>query len=57
MYFATLVDPDNREDLARAITELVDHGELRRALGEAGRRWAKSFSWGSTAQKLFEDLV
>ena len=36
---------------------LVDRAELRRALGEAGRRWAKSFSWDATARKLFEDLV
>ncbi len=52
-----LVDPDDRDGLARAITELVDHGELRRTLGEAGQRWAKRFSWDATARKLFEDLV
>ncbi len=52
-----LVDPDDRDGLAQAITELVDRAELRRTLGEAGRRWAKSFSWVVTARKLFEDLV
>jgi glycosyltransferase involved in cell wall biosynthesis len=52
-----LVDPDDRDGLARAITELVDGGELRRSLGESGRRWAKRFSWDATARRLFEDLV
>ena len=52
-----LIDPDDREGLARAITELVDRADLRRTLGEAGRRWAKRFSWHATARKLFEDLV
>ncbi len=52
-----LVDPNDREELARAITELVNGGELRRSLGESGRRWAKRFSWDATARRLFEDLV
>ena len=52
-----LVDPDDREALARAIMELVDRAVLRRTLGAAGRRWAKSFSWHATVRKLFENLV
>ena len=52
-----LVDPDDRDGLARAITELIDRRELRHTLGEAGRRWAKSFSWDATARRLFENLV
>lgn len=35
----------------------VDHGELRRTPGKAGRRWTKSFPWDVAARKLFENLV
>ena len=52
-----LVDPDDRDALARAVIELLDRGERRRTLGKAGRRFAKRFSWDETARILFEDLV
>jgi len=52
-----LIDPDDRDELAQAIRQLMGDRELRRTIGESGRRWAKSFSWEATARKLFENLV
>lgn len=51
-----LVDPDDRRSLAHAIERLVDNRTLRKSMGEAGRRRAKTFSWKDTATKLFEGL-
>jgi glycosyltransferase involved in cell wall biosynthesis len=51
-----LVEPEDRDGLSRAIVKLVSDGSLRRSLGDAGRRWARSFSWQSTAHRLFDGL-
>lgn len=47
------IDPDDRESLTRAFTSLALSKELRRELGENGRKWARSFSWHNVAHMLF----
>ena len=45
-----LVDPGNKEEWVRAVTEaVVGSGERRM---EAGRLWASGFSWDQTADEL-----
>ena len=51
-----LVDPDDREALAGAISRLVTKPSLRREMGESGRRWANRFTWNATARALFAGL-
>ena len=52
-----LVEPDDRDALARAIAALLEDDELRRSLGAGGRRWARRFSWETTAARLFDNLA
>lgn len=51
-----LVAPDDRAALAKALTRLIESAELRQQMGEAGRRWASSFDWETTARRLFANL-
>ena len=51
-----LVEPNDRAALAAALTRLIECPELRRRMGEAGRRRANAFDWESTATKLFANL-
>jgi glycosyltransferase involved in cell wall biosynthesis len=53
-----LVTPDDKADLARTTHLLLESADLRRRLGEAGRRWAEQFSVAGLvreAARLYED--
>ena len=52
---ALLVDPYNIEDIAIAMSRLIQEDELRRNLIVKGRERASSYSWQGTAQ-LYLDL-
>ena len=47
-----LLSPDEPEEWSRVMLELLEDGERRRELVEAGRRRAASFSWGRSADAL-----
>ncbi len=50
-----LVPPENSAALGRAITDLLDHPEKARQLGEAGyRRVHRNLTWTAVAQKTVE---
>ena len=50
-----LVEPENPEELAKAIIKLLKDEGLRRELGENGRKYvAKNHSWESVARKVAE---
>jgi len=59
--FGLCVEPGNAEDLANAISYLLDHPEEARKMGENGRKAVKeAFNWGVEEQKLFalyEDIL
>lgn len=47
------VDPENVEEIASAITYLLDHPEEARRMGENGRRAVETeFNWGTEEKKL-----
>lgn len=47
-----LVDPGDSDRLTDAIARLIDDGDLRRRLGEAGRAHAAAFNWPDNLRKL-----
>lgn len=47
-----LVDGERWESVADAIASLASDPERRAAMGEAGRQWAKGFSWRRQAAKV-----
>lgn len=47
-----LVDGERWESVADAIASLVSDPARRAAMGEAGRQWARSFSWPRQAAKV-----
>ncbi|MGI0090234.1 MAG: glycosyltransferase family 4 protein [Nitrososphaerales archaeon] len=47
-----LVEPNNVDELARAIEILLYDDEKRIAMGRAGRMFAESLDWGVVAQKV-----
>ncbi|MFC1975743.1 glycosyltransferase family 4 protein [Chloroflexota bacterium] len=48
-----LVEPDNPEAFAEAVTYLIDHPQESRAMGENGRRAVmEKYNWTGEAQKL-----
>ena len=47
-----LVDPGNKEEWVRAVTEAVVGSGMQHM--KAGRLWASGFSWDQTAEKLLE---
>lgn len=49
---ALLIPPGDPEALRRAIHQLAAHPERRRHMGEAGRRFAASFSWERSARRV-----
>jgi glycosyltransferase involved in cell wall biosynthesis len=51
---ARLFDPRDTGQLARALLELLDSEESRRALSEAGLRRAAQFSWPRTARATLD---
>ncbi len=52
-----LVSPDNPGGLSEALGQLIENEQLRRAMGENGRRWARSHSWDDSARTLLEGLA
>jgi glycosyltransferase involved in cell wall biosynthesis len=48
-----LVPTGKPQALSAALRRLLEDGELRRRLGENGRRHARSFSWAQNAARLF----
>jgi glycosyltransferase involved in cell wall biosynthesis len=48
-----LVPPDRPAQLAAAFEKLIHDESLRRALGDAGRKWAARNSWKKSAEALF----
>lgn len=59
--FGVCVDPDNINEFSNAIRVLLNNEELRREMGENGRRAVKEvFNWDTQAENLFslyEELV
>lgn len=47
-----IVEPSNAEAIANALQHLLEHPEQARAMGEAGKSWAKQFSWSDSARAL-----
>ena len=51
-----LVDPGDEAALVDAIRRLASDAELRRRLGENGRRFASGFSWDACARATYDAL-
>ena len=52
-HFGICVDPENTEEFAAAIRELLDHPEKARQFGQNGRKAIREhFSWEKEAEKL-----
>lgn len=49
-----LVPPQDPEAIARALVRLLEDPERARRMGEAGKRWAKEFSWLDSARLLLD---
>lgn len=52
-----LVNPNNPEDIARKISEIIKNPELREKLSQDGKKFAKNFTWEKTGKefiKIFE---
>jgi len=49
-----LVPAEDVEAYAQAMVRVAEDAELRRRLGEAGRKWASQFTWDETARKQEE---
>jgi phosphatidylinositol alpha 1,6-mannosyltransferase len=47
-----LVDADNADGFARAVSQLADNPQLRRRMGEAGRKRALTFGWDETLGRM-----
>jgi len=57
---ALLVDPDNVGEMASQIARLLDDGELRKKLIEAGKERSRPFSWDRNGEeyfRLYEELA
>ncbi len=59
--FGICVDPENIEEIAKAITYLLDNPQAAKQMGENGRKAVKEeFNWGVEEKKLlklYEDLL
>ena len=59
--FGVCVDPENTEEMAEVICDLLEHPEKMVQMGENGRRAVKEkFNWGTQEKKLFalyEDIL
>lgn len=51
-----LVNPESVEEIALAITKLIEFPQLRNTLGDNGREMAKNFDWNKQADKFYEAL-
>lgn len=49
-----LVDPNNVDEIADRILALLRDPDLRKRMGEAGREWAKQFTWEAAAQTVWD---
>jgi len=54
---ALLINPQNCDELALAISRLVDNVELRKKLHDKGLERAKFFSWEKTAQIAYQAIL
>ncbi|MBC7225556.1 MAG: glycosyltransferase family 4 protein, partial [Anaerolineae bacterium] len=54
---ALLVDPLSEEEIAAALAQVAEDGDLRAALAARGRARARDFSWERTARQVLEVLV
>jgi glycosyltransferase involved in cell wall biosynthesis len=53
---ALYVDPEDVDDIAKKITQLVNSEKLRKELVEKGKEQVKKFSWEKTAKQTLEVL-
>jgi glycosyltransferase involved in cell wall biosynthesis len=53
---AVFVEPQDPEQLSRAILALLSNPEKRQELGQKGRKLAKQFSWDKVAEKELHAL-
>jgi glycosyltransferase involved in cell wall biosynthesis len=51
---AITIDPTRTEQLEEALDHVLSDVELRKVLGEKGRRQAAKFSWSQTAERTYE---
>lgn len=51
---ARLVDPNDTDDLARAMIEMLSHDHVREHYAELGQHQIKKFSWEKTALKTLD---
>jgi glycosyltransferase involved in cell wall biosynthesis len=51
---ARLVDPNDTDDLTRAMIEMLSHGHVREHYAALSRNHVKNFSWQQTALKTLE---
>lgn len=51
---ARLVDPEDVDDIARAMTEMLSDEKVRVHYGELGKNHVKKFSWEQTARKTLD---
>jgi phosphatidylinositol alpha-mannosyltransferase len=49
-----LVPPENEEALATALERILLNPEMGRAMGEAGLRRAREFSWDTVTDKVLD---
>lgn len=54
---ALLIDPFDVDDIAHAMTRLVQDEGLRESLGSKGQERVKLFSWEKSAEKLWNSLI
>jgi len=57
---ARLVDPNDTDDLARAMIEMLSHAHVREHYAELGKNHVKKFTWEQTAIKtlaVYRDLL
>jgi glycosyltransferase involved in cell wall biosynthesis len=54
---ALYVDPENVDDIAEKIVQLVTDKDLRKELSEKGKKQAAKFSWEKTAKETLKVLV
>ncbi len=51
---ALYFDPENIEDMRRALQKILDNPSIKKELQEKGRKQIKNFSWKKTAEKHLE---
>ena len=51
---AVLVDPEDTDELSRALAKLIDDGKLAQELIERGAKRARTFAWGKAVRETWE---